>query len=234
MSRQTMLFSATIPPEIADLAQRFMFEPRTFRVAPQAVVATGIEEVLYRVHARDKARALAAVLREERPEKALVFTATREATSELARVVRDVGLDAMSLSSLLSQANRERAMKALRQGEIQVLVATDVAARGIDVIDISHVINYDLPTVPDDYIHRIGRTGRAERTGKAITLATPADDFMLREIESRLARPIPRGRLSGLEEPPPGKGVPRSRRGGREGRRSRRRPRGGGRSRRQA
>jgi ATP-dependent RNA helicase RhlE len=240
MSRQTMLFSATIPAEIAELSERFLFHPKVFRVAPKHVVASGIEQELYMVAARDKPRALLAVLRRENPDKTLVFTATREATSEVARMVRERGFEAMSLSSLLSQANRERAMAELRSGSIRMLVATDVAGRGIDITDITHVINYDLPTVTEDYVHRIGRTGRMERTGKAISFATPADGPRLREIEALLGQPIPRGKLEGFEEPaaeaprrPRGRGGPGRRGRGRGGkktggsRRPRRRPGGG-------
>lgn len=243
MSRQTMLFSATIPAEIAELSERFLFHPKIFRVTPRHVVAAGIEQELYLVSERDKPRALLAVLRRENPDKAIIFTATREATSEVARMVRERGFEAMSLSSLLSQANRERAMQELRSGSIRMLVATDVAGRGIDITDITHVINYDLPTVTEDYVHRIGRTGRMERTGMAISFATPADGPRLREIEALLGQPIPRGKLEGFEEPGPeagrrprGRGGAR-RRGGGKGRsgkgpggsrRPRRRPGGGG------
>ncbi len=199
LSRQTMLFSATMPPPIQELAGRFLYEPVTVRVAPERAAAEGIEHRLFVVSARDKERALRKLLREHRERKVLVFTATREATSEIASLLRRDGHEVVSLSSLLSQANRERAMAAFRAGEYRMMVATDVAGRGIDVTDIDVVVNYDLPQSPDDYIHRVGRTGRAERRGLALSLATPADGRRVAEIERRLGEPIPRGEIPGIE-----------------------------------
>ncbi len=238
LSRQTMLFSATMPPPIQELAGRFLYEPVTVRVAPERAAAEGIEHRLFVVASRDKERALRKLLREHRGKKILVFTATREATSEIASLLRRDGHEVVSLSSLLSQANRERAMAAFRAGEYRMMVATDVAGRGIDVTDIDLVVNYDLPQSPDDYIHRVGRTGRAERSGLALSLATPADGRKVAEIERRLGEPIPRGEIPGIEparlgSPAGGRRDGRSRHGGgrRGGGRGGRKESGGGRSR---
>ncbi|MDQ7087939.1 MAG: C-terminal helicase domain-containing protein [Acidobacteriota bacterium] len=165
-----------------------------------------------------------------RGKKALIFTATREATSQLAARLRRHGHEVISLSSLHSQNNRERALDAFRKGDVPVMVATDVAARGIDVTDIDLVVNFDLPRGSEEYIHRVGRTGRAERAGSAVSLAAPGDEGKLAEIEKMLGEPIPRQELPGIETPARGSYTPRrSGRGGgsREGGRRRRPGRGG-------
>ncbi|GAB4368449.1 MAG: hypothetical protein Kow0062_01660 [Acidobacteriota bacterium] len=198
MSRQTMLFSATMPAEIAQLAERFMLHPETVRIEAEKVTAEGIDQVMFVVPERSKRDALVALLDRQRGRKVLVFTATREATSELARALRRRGHEVISLSSLLSQANRERALAAFRKGEFDVMVATDVAARGLDVVDIDVVVNYDLPRSAEDYVHRVGRTGRAERRGEAFSLATPADRDKVTAIEKLLGAPVPRSDLPGI------------------------------------
>lgn len=230
LSRQTMLFSATMPPAIEELTKRFLYEPLTVRVSPETVVAGGIRHTLYEVEEKDKPRALSELLRGRRKEKILVFTATREATSEIASRLRRDGHEVVSLSSLLSQANRERAMACFKRGEFRVMVATDVAARGIDITDIDLVVNYDLPHSPEDYVHRVGRTGRAERTGEAISLAVPRDRPRIAAIEALMGEPLPRGHLPGFAAPRAGA---RGRSAGRAGSGRRRggRSRSGGRQR---
>ena len=229
LSRQTMLFSATMPKPIEELTLRFMYHPETVRIDAVTRVAAGVEHRLYFVHPRDKQRVLVAVLADHRGEKTLIFTATREATSEIASFLRRYGHEVISLSSLHSQNNRERALDAFRQGDVPVMVATDVAARGIDVTDIEMVVNYDLPRTAEEYIHRVGRTGRAERSGVAVSLACPEDQRRLAEIESMIGEPIPRIRLAEFEEPSPS--ASRQRSGRPSGRKGAGRGRGGGRGR---
>ncbi|HXV77517.1 MAG TPA: DEAD/DEAH box helicase [Candidatus Polarisedimenticolaceae bacterium] len=235
MSRQTLLFSATFPEEIRRLSQRYMFHPRIVRMHEGTRVTKNVEHVVYPVEASKKERLLFELLRRERPEKFLVFTATREATSRLALALRRQGHEVISLSSLLSQANRERALGAFRRGECSALVATDVAARGLDITDIDLVVNFDLPLQPQDYVHRVGRTGRAERAGRAVTLVTPEDEPRAARIEKLLRHDLVRLQLEGFTRPPgapaggrrdAGSGRSRSRGSGRGGRGggSRRRP----------
>jgi len=202
MSRQTMLFSATIPDEIKRLADRYMLHPEVVKMHTGTRVTPTVEHSFYPVRERQKEALLGEILRHENPGKALVFTATREGTSALALMLRRRRWEVVSLSSLLSQANRERALTAFRKGEFNVLVATDVAARGLDITDIDLVVNYDLPMQPEDYVHRIGRTGRAERTGKAVTLVSEFDQRRVRDIEKLLGQPVERKQLEGFNYEP--------------------------------
>jgi ATP-dependent RNA helicase RhlE len=229
MSRQTMLFSATMPAPIVELTDRFMLEPVTVRVSPRtAMMAEGIEERLYELRPQDKPEVLRRVLDDYRGQKVLVFTATREATSEVARGLRRAGHEVVSLSSLLSQTNRDNALSGFRRGEYDVMVATDVAARGLDVVDIDVVVNYDVPHAPEDYVHRVGRTARGERTGLAVTFATPQEQRRVDGIEKLTGHPVPRATVEGIEPPPSaGRRGRKSSRGGS----GRTRPGGGGGSR---
>jgi len=195
MSRQTMLFSATLPPAILNLARRYMFHPLEFRAEPRVTVPPGIVQLFYRVMESRKSDALRELLRIERPSKALVFTSTRKATAELASQIRRDGFEVHSMSSDLSQANRERALQAFRDGRVTILVATDVAGRGLDIDNISHVFNYDMPLSSEDYVHRIGRTGRLEKAGRAITLYTPREEQALAEIEELIGQKVPRATM---------------------------------------
>jgi superfamily II DNA/RNA helicase len=158
-------------------------------------VASKVDHAFYPVSKNEKEALLIEVLRRDKPKKTLIFTATREATSELGTVLRRQRYDVISLSSLLSQANRERALNAFRKGECQILVATDVAARGIDITDIDLVVNFDVPMHAEDYVHRIGRTGRAERSGKAVTLVCELDGRRTSDIEKLLGDSIRRVKL---------------------------------------
>ncbi|HEX6851587.1 MAG TPA: DEAD/DEAH box helicase [Candidatus Polarisedimenticolaceae bacterium] len=198
MSRQTLLFSATFPEEIRRLSERYMFHPETVRIEAQQIVKDTIDHSLIFVDKASKDAALVALLQRENPAKALVFTATREATSEISRRLRARNMEVVALSSLLSQANRERALDAFRRGEFHILVATDVAARGLDITDIDLVINYDVPMHAEDYVHRIGRTGRAHRLGRAITFVTPLDARRLTAIEHLLGEPVRPEPLAGF------------------------------------
>ncbi len=199
MSRQTMLFSATFPDEIAELSQRYLLHPEKVTTHRRTRVTSKVDHAFYPVSKNEKEALLVEILRREKPQKTLIFTATREATSELGTALRRKRYDVISLSSLLSQANRERALAAFRKGECQILVATDVAARGIDITDIDLVVNFDVPMQAEDYVHRIGRTGRAERSGKAVTLVCELDGRRTADIEKLLGESIPRVKLDEFE-----------------------------------
>ena len=224
MSRQTVLFSATIPDPIRELSQRYMFEPETVRAkGAGASVKDTVEHKFYPVRDSQRVELLLRLLEREQPYKTLVFCATREMTSVLPRQLRRRGHEVASLSSLLSQANRERALSAFRKGEFKVLVATDVAARGLDITDIDLVVNFDIPMQPHEYVHRIGRTGRAHRSGKAITLVTENDGRAVADIERLLGYRVERVSLDGFpyEQIPTGRGTQRGgayRRGRSDGR----------------
>ena len=188
MSRQTMLFSATLPPAVLTLAHRYMLYPKEFRVDTETQVPDAIEQVFYSCPRGRREDLLRAILNAEKPSKALIFTARKIATSEIARRLRSDGHEVYPISSNLRQSDRERVLEGFREGSIRVLVATDVAARGIDIDDISHVINVELPMEPQDYVHRIGRTGRVERSGRAISLVEPGDMAAFHDIEKLLGK----------------------------------------------
>ncbi len=214
MSRQTLLFSATFPPEIKTLSERYLMHPETVRIDTAIRVKESVEHAFLEVPSRQKVDLLLAVLDRDRPGKCLVFTATREMTTELARRLRTRNHEVVSLSSLLSQANRERALTAFRNGVFDVLVATDVAARGLDIDDIDLVVNFDVPMHAEEYVHRIGRTGRAHREGKALTLVSELDGARAAQIEEMLGHAVRRETVAGFPYAP----APRdSRDGGRGG-----------------
>ncbi|WP_139488905.1 DEAD/DEAH box helicase [Brevibacillus dissolubilis] len=173
--RQTLLFSATMPPEIKRLAQRYMNNPSTVAVSREEVTAPLIEQVYYKVFDRNKLDSLCRILDSEDVELGIIFCRTKRGVDELTEVLQARGYLADGLHGDLSQAQRDKVMKAFREGSIEFLIATDVAARGIDVSNVSHVINYDIPQDPESYVHRIGRTGRAGRKGIAMTLVTPRE-----------------------------------------------------------
>jgi superfamily II DNA/RNA helicase len=218
-SRQTMLFSATLPPEVLRIASRYMHEPVEVKVSPQTLLADRVEQYVYKVPWERKTDLLIDVLRKEKPSLCLVFTAMREATTTIARRLRAVGFEAGSLSSLQTQRTREGIVRMFKEGEFRVLVATDVAARGLDIDGISHVINFDISMDPGDYVHRIGRTARAGKEGRAITFVSgPQDQRRLQAIEkltkmeiAEVEHSVGRGR--------PQEASPRESREGRPGRR---------------
>jgi superfamily II DNA/RNA helicase len=188
MSRQTMLFSATLPAPVLTLAHRYMLYPKEFRVDTETRVPDAIAQVFYACPRGRREDLLRAILAAEKPHKTLIFTARKIATSEIARRLRSDGYEVYPISSNLRQSDRERVLEGFREGSIRMLVATDVAARGIDIDDISHVINFELPMEPQDYVHRIGRTGRVERSGRAISLVEPGDMGNVHDIEKLLSR----------------------------------------------
>jgi ATP-dependent RNA helicase DeaD len=185
--RQTLLFSATIPEQVVRLAQRHLSDPLRITVNPEAVTVPQITQVYYEMRGHDKVDALCRILDMEEIDKAIVFCRTKKGADELAQELKARGYLAEAIHGDLSQYQRERVMRQFREGQVELLVATDVAARGLDISNVSHVINFDMPQDPESYVHRIGRTGRAGRSGEAITLVHPMEFRQLRQIE-RVAR----------------------------------------------
>jgi ATP-dependent RNA helicase DeaD len=188
--RQTALFSATLPAPIRRLADRYMHAPQSILIQRAQVTLAAIEQRYYLVNQADKLAAVTRLFEIEPVTSALIFVRTRVGTGELANELARRGFPAESLNGDLSQEARERTLNRFRQNQVKVLVATDVAARGLDIDDISHVFNYDLPDDPEIYIHRIGRTGRAGKTGIAISMVTPREKRLLRQIESLIRQPL--------------------------------------------
>ena len=192
---QSALFSATIPPRIARLAEQYLHNPVRVSVAAREAVAPRVRQVYYEAPYPAKAEVLSRILDLETPESAIVFVNTRREADIISEQLNGLGYLAQAIHGEITQAQRERALERFRAGRTQVLVATDVAARGLDIPDVSHIINYDLPLDAESYVHRIGRTGRAGRTGEAITLVTPRERRQLRLIEQGIHRNLERLRL---------------------------------------
>ena len=192
--RQTLLFSATMPDDIRSLASEVLHDPLTVQVGHSAPVET-VSHALYPVAQHLKTSLLTELLRGTETESVLVFTRTKHRAKRLAQQLDQAGFNATSLQGNLSQNQRQASLDGFRAGEYRVMVATDIAARGIDVLSISHVINYDMPDTPDAYTHRIGRTGRAEQTGEAYTLVTPEDTIAVRDVERVLGQKLERRTL---------------------------------------
>ncbi len=193
--RQTMLFSATIPGPIAQLARRYLKDPERISVEAEQLTVPQIRQVYYEVGGRDKFEVLARVLDFETPTSAIIFCRTKSAVDDLGQRLTARAFPAETLHGDLSQIQRDRVMGRFRSGQVEILVATDVAARGLDIEHVSHVINYDIPLDPESYVHRIGRTGRAGRTGVAVTLVTPRERRLLHIIERVTNSTIQRMRL---------------------------------------
>ncbi len=193
--RQTALFSATIPPRIARLAQQYLRDPERVSVAEREAVAPMVRQVQYEVLGAAKPEALMRLLDLEEPESAIVFVRTRRDADVLAEQLSAQGYLAQAIHGEITQAQRERTLDRFREKRTQILVATDVAARGLDIPEVSHIINYDMPFDAESYVHRIGRTGRAGRSGEAITLVTPRERRQLQNIEHAIHRRIERLRL---------------------------------------
>jgi len=193
--RQTALFSATLPARIRLLADRFMRQPQAVTIKRATLTLTATEQRYYLVNESDKLHALMNLLEVENASSALIFARTRAETARLANELSQRGFPAEAIHGDLDQNARERTLGRFRQGQVKVLVATDVAARGLDIDDISHVINYQLPDDAEVYVHRIGRTGRAGKTGIAISLFSPREKRRLREIEAFTRQPLTRAAL---------------------------------------
>jgi ATP-dependent RNA helicase RhlE len=190
--RQTLFFSATMPPPIRELTREMLRDPVTVRHERASVTPAGIQQAVYPVPQELKSSLLLALLRRGDVKQVLVFTRTKHRANRLADFLARSGLPVGRIHGNRSQAQRTSALDAFRSGRCPVLVATDIAARGIDVEALGHVINFDVPQVPDDYIHRVGRTGRAETTGEAFTFVAPDEQSDLNAIERALGRQLPR------------------------------------------
>jgi superfamily II DNA/RNA helicase len=221
--RQTLLFSATMGREVRRLAEKFLRDPVEIEVTPPARKAESVEDVLVPAGGgQDKRRVLQALLEQHGITTAMIFCNTKREVSALTRWLQRRGLDARDLHGDLDQPVRQATLDAFKRGEVKFLVATDVAARGLDIDDMPVVVNYDVPHTPDDYVHRVGRTGRAGRRGRAFTLVTEADAKAVAAIERATGRQVPRVTVS-LEAAPAERFVPDDRAAGPAPRRTRRR-----------
>ena len=190
--RQTLFFSATMPPEIRRLADAFLMNPKSISVAPPASPAATVEQRLAIVPEMDKREALRGLLRSEDVKNAIIFCNRKRDVDILYKSLKKHGFDAVALHGDMSQPARTETLEKFRRNEARLLVASDVAARGLDIQGLSHVFNFDVPIHAEDYVHRIGRTGRAGREGRAFTLASPADGKFVAAIESLIGKAIPR------------------------------------------
>jgi ATP-dependent RNA helicase DeaD len=181
--RQTALFSATMPPPIQKLAQGYMYDPTTISITPKTLTVDAIQQAFVEVPAREKTERLIELLKTEEPEQAIIFCRTKIGASRLERALKDKNLDVKALHGDMSQGSRDGVMIAFKTHRVKLLVATDIAARGLDVEHVTHVINFDVPNSSETYVHRIGRTGRVGRTGRAITFVTPAERDEIARIE---------------------------------------------------
>jgi ATP-dependent RNA helicase RhlE len=196
--RQTMLFSATFPPEVGQLAAHSLRDPQRIAMGISRPAYT-VSHALYPVPAHLKAPLLIKLLQHTKSDSVLIFTRTKHRAQKLAQQIQRAGLKATSLHGDRTQGQRQAALNGFRSGTHQIMVATDIAARGLDVESISHVINFDMPDTADAYIHRIGRTGRAERKGDAFTLVTPEDSDMIRILERIMGQPLARRTLDDFD-----------------------------------
>jgi ATP-dependent RNA helicase RhlE len=204
--RQTMLFSATLPKAIRQMSSQLLQDPFTVTIAPEAPAATTVEQAVHFVPSMDKLSLLTELLACKSITKAIVFTRTKRRADKVARKLDRASIPAAAMHSNKSQNQRQRTLGQLKSGALRVLVASDIASRGIDVSDISHVFNYDLPNEAETYVHRIGRTGRAGMEGQAVSFCSPEEMPMLKDIEKLLTSPLTvRG-----DQPPAGKQTGRS------------------------
>lgn len=197
--RQTLLFSATMPPEVEALARKYLRRPLVVQVGRRSQAAQTVRHAVYPVPGHRKSALLAELLRQPAMDSVLVFTRTKHGADRLVRKLQDEDVNAAALHADKTQTQRTQVLESFKQGTTRVLVATDIAQRGLDISGISHVVNYDVPAQPEDYIHRIGRTGRAAATGDAFTFMAPDEIAMVRTIERVLGRPIERVSMPGFD-----------------------------------
>ena len=213
--RQTLMFSATFPKEVEALARRFQYQPKMVQIGKRSSPADTVEQCVYEVPAHLKGPLLVELLKQEGFRKVLVFTRMKDGADRLTEFLKAAGVKAAKLHSSRSQEQRQLALQDFKDGKSQVLVATDIVARGIDIDDVSHVVNFDFPVNPQDYVHRIGRTGRAGSSGEAISFVPEQDLNLLHILELTLARRLRRRRLKGFNyhapvpRPKPGEKPPR-------------------------
>jgi superfamily II DNA/RNA helicase len=202
--RQTLFFSATMPPEIRRLADAFLSSPKEITVSAPASTATTVTQALVTVNSDDKREALRRLLASEQVKNALIFCNRKRDVDILYRSLKKHGFNAGALHGDMDQSTRTATLEAFKREEITLLVCSDVAARGLDIDDLSHVFNFDVPIHAEDYVHRIGRTGRAGKSGKAFTLAGGDDDKFVSAIEKLIGKDIPRITIEGIAAPVPG------------------------------
>jgi ATP-dependent RNA helicase RhlE len=206
--RQTLFFSATMPRPIVELSRDILSDPITIDVGLQSAPATGVRQLVFRVEAAQKNAILLELLREYPMESVIAFTRTKHRADRLHAFLHRSGIRSACIHGNRSQSQRTAALDGFKRGSFRVLVATDIAARGIDVEAVSHVVNYDVPRQPEDYVHRVGRTARMHATGDAYTLASPEEHRELKAIERALGQLLPRGAVAGFAEPAPPPSVP--------------------------
>jgi superfamily II DNA/RNA helicase len=217
--KQTLFFSATMPPEIRKLADRFLKNPKTVTVSPPASTAVNIKQVLVNLPGDNdwqKREALRMLLRRESVQNAFIFCNRKRDVALLHKSLQKHGFNVGALHGDMDQSSRTETLDKFRNNEITFLACSDVAARGLDIADVSHVFNFDVPFNAEDYVHRIGRTGRAGKSGTAYTLATPDDVKQIAAIEHLIKQPIPRETLSDLPDPDANARPRREGRGGRD------------------
>lgn len=215
-TRQNLLFSATFSPEIQKLAKSFMVSPTLIEVARRNATSENIKQVIFALDSEeDKRMAVCHLIQSKALTQVIVFSNTKLGTARLARHLEKEGVSSTAIHGDKTQAERTKSLEAFKAGEVAVLVATDVAARGLDIAHLPCVINYDLPTTPEDYVHRIGRTGRAGAFGTAYSFVVKRDERALKDIEKLIGKAFVREELEGFV---PGARAPREERGGREGR----------------
>jgi len=197
--RQTLLFSATMPPEVEALARKYLRKPVVVQVGRRSSAASTVTHAVYPVPRDKKTALLAELLKKEDLDSVLIFSRTKHGADKVVRHLTSEGISATAMHADKSQGERTRALEDFKQGKVRVLVATDIAQRGLDVSGISHVINYDVPQQAEDYVHRIGRTGRAASTGDAFTFMAPDEIAMVRAIERVIGEPIPRISVPGFD-----------------------------------
>jgi ATP-dependent RNA helicase RhlE len=220
--RQNLLFSATFSNEIKQLADRLLNRPQLIEVAKRNTTAERIKQLIHPVDKRRKREMLSHMIGANNWRQVLVFTRTKHGANRLAQQLDKDGLTAAAIHGNKSQGARTRALSGFKAGEIRVLVATDIAARGLDIDQLPHVVNYELPNVPEDYVHRIGRTGRAGQSGEAVSLVCVDEDKLLADIERLLKQKLPREIIPGYEPDPSIKAEPVQRGGRSDGRGQRR------------
>jgi len=189
--RQSLFFSATMPPDIVKLSQKILGNPEKVTIQPQQATAERVEQALYYVGKKSKIKLLIHLLQENPVETALVFSRTKHGADKIVRMLNKAKIQAAAIHGNKSQNARQKALNAFKAGELHVLVATDIAARGIDVSDLELVVNYDLPNIPETYVHRIGRTGRASASGIAISFCMMEERPYLKDIQKLIRQTIP-------------------------------------------
>jgi ATP-dependent RNA helicase RhlE len=206
--KQTLFFSATIPPPIATLSKEILRDPVRVDLSPKTAPAIGITQTVYTIDTTRKTDLLAELLKDNAIYSAIVFTRTKSRANRLAAALEKHRIPSERIHGDRSQAQRTRALDDFKRGKFRILVATDIAARGLDIVELGHVINFDVPMVPEDYVHRVGRTARAKATGDAITFVAPEEEKYFAQIERALGRRLDRAKVPELPPATPGPARP--------------------------